>query len=68
MVRFLRYFAYCLVIFLLFGANSACTSPKAVVDESTFQAGDVAQGKKITHDFTLKNIGDDVLTIDIKPC
>ncbi len=68
MMRFLRYFVYCLVLFLLFGANSACSSPKALVEESIFQAGDVAQGKKITHDFTLKNIGDEVLTIDIKRC
>jgi len=68
MMRFLRYFVYLLAVFLLFGANSACSSPKAVVDEPVFQAGDVAQGKKITHEFTLKNIGDEVLTIDIKRC
>ena len=68
MVRFLRYFVYCLVIFLLLGANSVCVSPKVFVDKPVFHAGDIAQGNEITHEFTLKNIGDEVLTIDIKRC
>lgn len=68
MIRFMRYFVYCLVLFLLAGANSACSSPKAFIEEPVFHAGDIPQGKNITHEFVLKNIGDDVLTIDIKPC
>jgi hypothetical protein len=44
-------------------------APKAVVvSDSTYNAGDVLQGKPITHDFILKNEGNEALTIQVNPC
>ena len=42
--------------------------PKAVVEELTFNAGDVAKGDVIDHDFTVKNTGKaDLLILSVKP-
>lgn len=44
-------------------------APKAVVvTESTYNAGDIIQGKPIIHDFVFKNAGNEPLTIQVKPC
>jgi hypothetical protein len=44
-------------------------APKAVVvSDSTYNTGDVLQGKSITHDFILKNEGNEALTIQVSPC
>lgn len=42
--------------------------PKAVVDELTFNAGDVAKGDVINHDFMVKNTGkSDLMILAVKP-
>lgn len=44
-------------------------TPKAViVSESTYDAGNILQGQPVTHDFILKNVGDEALTIKVEPC
>ena len=49
-------------------AESAQPRPKAVVVEAVKDAGGVAKGEKITHDFVIKNEGDAPLEItDVKP-
>ena len=47
---------------------AACGTPRAVVDNAVYDAGEVPQGQKITHTFILKNTGDADLTINIKRC
>ena len=49
-------------------ASAANATPKAVVDEPVFNAGEIPQGKAIIHDFIIKNTGDKPLEIKVKPC
>lgn len=47
---------------------SAFAAPRAAIENPLFDAGDIPQGKKISHDFFLKNTGDKELTFKITPC
>lgn len=47
---------------------AANATPKAVVEEYVFNAGEIPQGKTIVHDFIIKNTGDKPLDIKVKPC
>lgn len=40
---------------------------KAQVDEMVFDAGTVERGTDIKHDFKIKNVGENPLTVDAKP-
>lgn len=59
-----------IVAAMLFAAISsiANATPKAVVDEYVFNAGEIPQGKTIIHDFVIRNTGDKPLEIKVKPC
>jgi hypothetical protein len=47
---------------------AANATPKAVVGEYVFNAGEIPQGKTIIHDFIIRNTGDKPLDIKVKPC
>ena len=58
-----------LTLFILpFLVAPAQASPRVVVDQSVYDAGEVPQDKPIAHAFSLRNTGDAVLTLKIKPC
>lgn len=46
----------------------AYASPKAVVEESVFNAGDLPQGTPLITVFLVKNAGDEPLTLQVKSC
>ena len=53
---------------LLTALPAAAQSPKMAIAETTFDAGDVAKGSVIEHDFVVKNTGDaDLLILSVKP-
>jgi hypothetical protein len=54
-------------IFLLYPRISYC-APKAFFQNTVYDAGEVPQGKEISNEFTLKNIGDQPLTFKVRPC
>ncbi len=47
---------------------TANATPKAVVGEYVFNAGEIPQGKTIIHDFVVRNTGDKPLDIKVQPC
>lgn len=49
-------------------ADNVYCAPKVKVDNPVFDAGEIPQGKKISHEYTIENIGDEILTIMVKPC
>lgn len=49
-------------------SGNAYCAPKVKVDEPVFDAGEIPQGKQISHEFTIENVGDETLTIMVKPC
>ena len=56
-------------ITLLFASTSIChASPKVQVDQDVYDAGTVYEGKDVSHEFILKNVGDQKLTFKAKPC
>ncbi len=44
--------------------TAVAAGPKIVVPEPAYQFGAVREDEKITHDFVVKNEGDEKLTID----
>jgi hypothetical protein len=56
------------VILLAVISSTANATPKAVVDEPIFNAGEIPEGKTIIHDFIIKNTGDKPLEVKVKPC
>ncbi len=56
------------ILLLPFLVAPAQAGPRVVVDQSVYDAGEVPQDKPIAHAFSLRNIGDAVLTIKVKPC
>lgn len=44
-------------------AASACAAPELAVEHGTFNFGTIPQGKKVQHNFTIKNSGDGPLQI-----
>jgi len=57
------------VAFMVFASVGAvCAAPRVKIDNPIFRAGEIPQGKRISHEFTIENIGDETLTIMVKPC
>lgn len=54
-------------ILLIYPRISYC-APRAFVQNPVYDAGDVPQGKEISNEFALKNIGDQPLTFKVRPC
>lgn len=54
-------------ILLVYPRISYC-APKAFFQNTVYDAGDVPQGKEISNEFILKNIGDKPLTFNVRPC
>jgi len=59
-----------IIIILLSGlfGNAAFGAAKILIDEYSFSAGNVMQGKAIEHDFAIKNSGNEPLTLELKSC
>lgn len=63
--------AHLLIVFVclsLFSASLCYAAPKVQVDQVVFDAGTIFEGKDITHEFVLKNVGDQKLIFKPKPC
>ncbi len=56
-----------LLLLLLCPQVSYC-APKAFIPDRAYDAGEVPQGKEISHVFRLKNTGDEPLTFKVRPC
>lgn len=54
-------------ILLLYPQVSHC-APRAFVPSTLYDAGDVPQGKEISNEFSLKNLGEQPLTFKVRPC
>jgi len=48
--------------------SSACGNPRIFIENPVFDAGKIPQGEKIAHDFLIKNTGDKVLSVKVRPC
>ncbi|MGC9325125.1 MAG: hypothetical protein ACP5G0_10315 [Desulfomonilia bacterium] len=57
-------FAACLSV--LPGVCSA--APRIEIAEPVHDAGEVLEGTEISHEFLLKNVGDEILSLKVKPC
>jgi hypothetical protein len=69
MVKRARFFIPPMIVVLLFFCSGkALSAPAVVADQTVYDAGLVTEGKEISHDFMLKNTGDQTLTFKIKPC
>ena len=44
--------------------NHTATMPKIQMDEENYDFGDIIQGESVTHEFIIKNIGNDKLLIN----
>jgi hypothetical protein len=55
-----------MLLFVVVGESFA--APKVQVNQTVYDAGSVAEGKEMNHEFVLKNIGDKKLSFKIKPC
>jgi hypothetical protein len=56
------------LIALFLSPGHAWCAPKALVMNSTYDAGDIPQGKDINTEFLLKNAGNEPLTFKARPC
>ncbi len=54
-------------LFLAAPQVSLC-APRISIQNSEYDAGEIPQGKEISNEFVLKNIGTDPLTIKVRPC
>jgi hypothetical protein len=52
----------------LIAAASCHASAKVQVDQAVYDAGTIYEGKDLSHEFILKNGGDQKLTFKPKPC
>ena len=68
MLKFLKNVSLCMALMLFVAAGTVYGAPRVKVDNPIFQAGEIPQGKEISHEFTIENIGDETLTITVKPC
>lgn len=59
-----------IIIILLSGliGNNVFGAANISVNEYSYSAGNVMQGKAIEHDFAIKNSGDEPLTLELKSC
>jgi len=69
MVKRTRYLILPVIMgFLVLCSGNVFSAPVVVADLTTYDAGQVPEGKEISHEFVLKNTGDQTLTFKIKPC
>ncbi|MDD5170093.1 MAG: hypothetical protein PHN75_14840 [Syntrophales bacterium] len=59
-------FLPCLIVPLM--TSQACGAPTVVIEEMVYDAGEIPQGKKVVHDFPVRNAGNEALIIKVKPC
>lgn len=57
-----------LVSILLLDPRISHCAPRAFFQNTVYDAGEVHQGREISNEFTLKNIGDQPLTFKVRPC
>jgi hypothetical protein len=69
MVKKSRYFILPIIfVFLIVCSGKGFAAPAVVADQTVYDAGQVPEGKDISHEFVLKNTGDQTLSFKIKPC
>jgi hypothetical protein len=70
MIDYLKFTSLFLVLFALslISVPSCHASPKVQVDQAVYDAGTLSEGKDMSHEFILKNIGDQKLIFKSKPC
>jgi len=68
MKRNLCLFATMLFVLLFFLPFPSYSAPRAVVQDAVYDAGEIPQGKEISHEFIMKNTGNEQLTFKVKPC
>jgi hypothetical protein len=68
MLRFLKSVSLFLMLMVFAAGGTIYAAPKVKVDNPVYHAGEIPQGKEISHEFTIENIGDEPLTITVKPC
>ena len=68
MKRFPCLFMIFLISILLIHPRISYCAPRAFIQNTVYDAGDVPQGKEISNEFTLKNTGDQPLTFKVRPC
>ncbi len=56
------------VVISLVSAAPSQASPKVQVDQDVYDAGTLYEGKDLSHEFILKNVGDQKLIFKPKPC
>lgn len=59
------------IIIILLSALTGSTAfgaAKITIDEYSYSAGNVMQGKAIEHDFAIRNTGNEPLTLELKSC
>lgn len=54
-------------VLVLFPQPALC-APRAEPQDPVFDAGELPQGKDLTHEFLLKNVGDEPLVFKARPC
>jgi len=68
MPGFVKHIFIFITIIVLSAAGTVHCSPRVKVDNPVFDAGEVPQGKELSHEFTIGNIGDETLSITVSPC
>jgi hypothetical protein len=68
MLRFLKNVSLFMALMVFVAAGTVYAAPRVKIDNPIFHAGEIPQGKEISHEFTIENIGDEILTITVKPC
>jgi len=70
MLKYLRVMSVPMVMLVLFlFPGTLChAAAKVQVDQAVYEAGTILEGKEVSHEFVLKNIGDLKLTFKPKPC
>ena len=68
MKRFLVSWGILAAIVLLFSPQTSLCAPRAQTQSRVYDAGEVPQGKDISHEFLLENAGDEPLVFKNKPC
>jgi hypothetical protein len=70
MINSLKYTSLFIAFFALslISVTSCHASPKVQIDQAVYDAGTLFEGKDISHEFVLKNGGDQKLTFKPKPC
>jgi hypothetical protein len=68
MLRFLQNVTLFSALMVIVAAGTVYAAPSVKIDNPIYHAGEIPQGKEISHEFTIENIGDEILTITVKPC